>query len=75
MKVIVFQGSPRKNGDTATLIKPFISELVNKGLEVKTISLYDKKISHASNAINVKIDWVNTAVQSVMICTKYQMRF
>lgn len=45
MKVIVLQGSPRKNGDTATLMKPFISELVNKGLEVKTISLYDKKIS------------------------------
>ncbi len=32
MKVIVFQGSPRKNGDTATLIKPFLSELVDKGL-------------------------------------------
>lgn len=45
MKVIIFQGSPRKNGDTATLIKPFLSELVDKGLEVKTISLYDKKIS------------------------------
>jgi len=45
MKVVIFQGSPRKNGCTATLVKPFLSELVNNGLEVKTISLYDKKIS------------------------------
>ena len=45
MKVIIFQGSPRKNGCTATLVKPFLSELLNNGLEVKTISLYDKNIS------------------------------
>ena len=45
MKVVILQGNPRKNGCTATLVKPFLSELVNSGLEVKTISLYDKKIS------------------------------
>lgn len=45
MRVLIFQGSPRKNGETAALIEPFISELVNKGIEAKTISLYDKKIS------------------------------
>lgn len=44
MKILVFMGSPRKNGCTATLLKPFLAELNNNGAEVKTISLYDKKI-------------------------------
>ena len=38
-------GSPRKNGDTATLLKSFLSEIEIKGAEVKTICLYDKKIA------------------------------
>lgn len=45
MKIVVFMGSPRKNGCTATLLKPFLAELSNSGAEVKTISLYDKKIN------------------------------
>ena len=45
MKILVFMGSPRKNGCTATLLKPFLAELENNGAEVKTISLYDKIIS------------------------------
>lgn len=45
MKVLVFQGSPRKYGDTATLVKPLLNQLENKGAEVKTIFLYDKKIA------------------------------
>ncbi len=45
MKVLIFQGSPRKYGDTATLVKPFVNELENKGAEVKTIFIYDKKIA------------------------------
>lgn len=44
MKVVVFMGSPRKNGDTATLLKPFVRQLEDKGTEVTTINLYDKKI-------------------------------
>lgn len=45
MRVLVFMGSPRKKGDTATLSKPFLEELEANGLEVKTISLHDKTIS------------------------------
>lgn len=45
MKVLVFMGSPRKSGNTATLLKPFLTELDNNVVEVKTISLYDKNIS------------------------------
>lgn len=39
MRIIVFQVSPRKNGETAIFIKPFLSELGANGIEVKTISL------------------------------------
>ncbi len=45
MKILVFMGSPRKEGCTATLTKPFIEELGNHGAEVKAIYLYDKKIA------------------------------
>ena len=44
MRVLVFMGSPRKNGNTATLLKPFLVELEENGAEVKTILLYDKNI-------------------------------
>jgi len=45
MNILVFMGSPRKNGDTATLLKSFLTELEIKGAKVKTIFLYDKKIA------------------------------
>ena len=45
MKILVLMGSPRKNGDTATLLKPFITELESKGAEVKTMFLYDKEVA------------------------------
>lgn len=38
-------GSPRKSGNTATLLKPFLTELGNNEVEVKTVFLYDKNIS------------------------------
>lgn len=37
-------GSPRLNGNTAELLKPFISELKNNGCEVEYITLADKYI-------------------------------
>lgn len=45
MKTVVSMGSPRKNGDTAILAKPFVTELEMNGAEVKTIYLYDKEIA------------------------------
>lgn len=41
MNILVLMGSPRKNGDTATLLKPFLTELAMKRAEVKTIFLYE----------------------------------
>jgi len=37
-------GSPRLNGNTAELLKPFISELEDNGVEVKYTTLADKNI-------------------------------
>lgn len=44
MKYCILMGSPRKKGNTSSLLVPFIDELKKSGAEVSTIWLYDKKI-------------------------------
>jgi len=44
MKFCILMGSPRHNGNTAELLKPFVSELKAKGCEVNYITLSDKDI-------------------------------
>jgi len=44
MRVCIFMGSPRLNGNTAELCKPFINELIVSGVEVSYITLYGKNI-------------------------------
>ena len=44
MKFCVLMASPRANGNTAELLKPFVEELSNHNAVVSTIGLYDKKI-------------------------------
>lgn len=44
MNYCIFMGSPRHKGNTAELLKPFISELEAKGHEVTYITLSDKQI-------------------------------
>lgn len=44
MRICVLMGSPRLNGNTAELLKPFIEELKAKGAEVEYITLADKHI-------------------------------
>lgn len=44
MKICILMSSPRKNGNTAALLKPFVRELKNNDDSVSIISLYDKKI-------------------------------
>ena len=44
MKVLVLMGSPRKNGNTAALLRPFCEELENGGAELETVWLYDRDI-------------------------------
>jgi len=44
MKVCILMGSPRRNGNTAALLKPFIAELENGGCEVEYIALPEKDV-------------------------------
>jgi multimeric flavodoxin WrbA len=41
MKVIAFNGSPRKNWNTATLLKKALAGAASKGAETELINLYD----------------------------------
>lgn len=45
MKVCILMGSPRINGNTAELCKPFITELEKNAVETVYIPLYGKNIS------------------------------
>jgi multimeric flavodoxin WrbA len=44
MKVIAFNGSPRKNGNTTILIKHVFSELEKEGIETELVQLSDKAL-------------------------------
>lgn len=45
MRFCILMGSPRLNGNTAQIVKPFITELKEKGAIVDYITLADKNIS------------------------------
>jgi multimeric flavodoxin WrbA len=44
MKVIAFNGSPRKDGNTFILIKHFFRELDKEGIETELVQLSEKEI-------------------------------
>ena len=44
MKVLILQGSPRKNGNTKQFSAPFIDELQANGVEVQEEWIYDKEL-------------------------------
>ena len=44
MKVVAFNGSPRKNGNTAILIRYALRELKNEGIDTELVQLAGKKI-------------------------------
>lgn len=45
MKFCVLMGSPRENGNTAALLRPFLEECGAMGVETETISLYDRAVA------------------------------
>lgn len=45
MKFCVLMGSPRKNGNTAALLAPFLEECAAMGVEAEAISLYDRAVN------------------------------
>ena len=57
MKHVVIMGSPRKNGNTAALIKPFLEELELSPIRGETIWLYDKQISSCTACRTCQKDW------------------
>ena len=44
MKVVAFNGSPRKEGNTASLIKHVLAELEKEGIETETVQVGGKSI-------------------------------
>jgi multimeric flavodoxin WrbA len=49
MKVVAFNGSPRKDGNTATLIKHVLAELEKEGIKTETVQI-GGKIIHGCTA-------------------------
>ena len=52
MKVVAFNGSPRKNGNTALLIQEIFKMLENEGIETELIQLGNKKV-HGCTACGI----------------------
>ncbi|MCC0764339.1 flavodoxin family protein [Clostridioides sp. ES-S-0006-03] len=44
MKVCILMGSPKKNGNTASILEPFIEELENYNANLEMLRLYDYQI-------------------------------
>ncbi|WP_294467202.1 flavodoxin family protein [uncultured Anaerofustis sp.] len=57
MKFLILMGSPRKNGNTISLVKPFIDEIRRSGDETDIIWLYDKDIKGCIACRHCQKDW------------------
>jgi multimeric flavodoxin WrbA len=76
MKVIAFNGSARKNGNTAILIKHVFNELENEGIETELFQLAGKKIhgciacmkcaENKDQRCSVKDDAVNECIEKMI---------
>ncbi|MDX9888239.1 MAG: flavodoxin family protein [Anaerovoracaceae bacterium] len=59
MKTCILMASPRKWGNTASLLEPFTNELSICGIQHKTIYLYDQVILPCIGCKICQDDWVN----------------
>jgi multimeric flavodoxin WrbA len=76
MKVVAFNGSARKDGNTAILINYVLSELRNEGIETELVQLAGKKIhgciacykcmENKDKECAVKDDIVNECIQKML---------
>ena len=57
MKFIILFGSPRKQGNTISLVEPFIKEIKDSGNEAEIVWLYDKEIKGCIACRNCQKDW------------------
>jgi len=76
MKVVAFNGSARKDGNTATLINYVLAELQNEGIETELIQLAGKKIhgciacykclQNKDQRCAVKNDFLNDCIEKMV---------
>jgi len=74
-KVVAFNGSPRKDGNTSILIRHILEELKNEGIETETIQLGGKKIrgctacgkcfENRDRRCVIEDDMVNTSIEKM----------
>ncbi len=57
MKFCILMGSPRKNGNTASFLRPFIEELVLLDNEHEYIWLHEKTINPCTSCRTCQKDW------------------
>lgn len=57
MKYLILMSSPRKDGNTQALLKPFMEELTAKGIDHELVWLYDKEISPCIACRKCQKDW------------------
>ena len=56
-RAVILQGSPRKNGNTEALLKPFREELEGRGIQCRSFRLYDMKIAGCDACRACQTDW------------------
>jgi len=76
MKVIAFNGSARKGGNTAILIKQALTELEKEGIETELVELSGKKINGCTACMkcfdnkdqrcSVKDDTINDSIEKML---------
>lgn len=59
MNVTILLGSPRKEGNTNALLKPFLEELQAAGNQVELFRLYDLKLEGCHACRSCQQDWAN----------------
>lgn len=63
MKCVILMGSPRKNGNTASLLKPFQEEFASLETKYDLIWLYDKEIQPCIACRVCQADWTKFGCQ------------
>lgn len=73
MKILILNGSPRINGNTAAMIGAFAKGAKENGHQVDIIDVCRKKLQDVLpvNIVVRKIPIMNVNVFSKMICRKY----
>ena len=57
MKALILMGSPRKEGNTASLVAPFVKELEAKGVDCTSFDVYDMDLRPCVACRTCQKDW------------------